>query len=147
MNILIVLQGHSGAGKSTLARNHLAPLLTALGHDVIICSTDDYHVDEDGVYRFKPDKLGVFHKLNADKAIAALKAGKTVIVDNTNLKNFEAKPYVKTAVELGVPISFHSVYGDFKNEHGVPEHKVEAMKFSREPLSVQACLASKAPWE
>jgi len=140
MQLLVVLQGHSGAGKTTLA-NQIAHVI-----DAVICSTDDFHV-EDGVYRFKPDKLGEFHKLNVDKAIKAMEEGRNVVIDNTNIRAYEPKPYVQEAVNKGITVKFVRAIGNFANVHGVPQEKVDIMKARLETLSVEACLAAKAPWE
>ena len=143
--ILAVMQGASGSGKSTLAKDHIAPLLRALGHDVVIVSTDDeFH--ENGVYRFDPSKLGVNHAKTQQKAREALLAGKSVIVDNTNTQQWEAKPYVLIAQELNIPVSFHRATGEYQNLHGVPSTKVEQMKSRLEPLTLESVLASKSPY-
>ena len=144
-NILLLMQGHSGSGKSTLAEQ-FKRWFVALGHEVEIYSTDD-QMKVDGVYKFDPSKLGTYHAINQKLTRAALEWGKTVIVDNTNTCAWEAKSYVQMAQELGVAVFFHRAEGNFSNLHGVPADKVEAMKKRLEPLSVEACLASKAPWE
>lgn len=145
MNILLVMQGHSGSGKSTLAKQ-FKQWLEALGHVVVICSTDD-QFKVDGVYTFDPKKLGMYHHINQKLVEANLKDGKTVIVDNTNLQQWEAKPYVEAAVLLSIPVFFHRAEGNFNNTHGVPVDKVALMKSRLELLTVETVLASKAPWE
>lgn len=144
--ILAVMQGASGSGKSTLARDHIAPLLQALGHDVVIVSTDDeFH--ENGVYRFDPTKLGINHAKTQQKCREALIAGKSVVVDNTNTQAWEAKPYVMMAQELGIPVTFHRATGSYQNLHGVPSEKVEQMKQRLEDLSIEKVLASQSPFQ
>lgn len=145
MNILVMMQGPSGSGKSTLAK-HLKALLEGMGFTVRICSTDD-QFNVDGVYRFDATKLTTYHAINQKLAVEALERGECVIVDNTNLACWEAKPYVQAAVRLGIPVSFHRAEGNFQNVHGVPADKVELMKKRLEPLTVEGCLAAKAPWE
>lgn len=145
MNILIIMQGASGSGKSTLAEQFKA-WFESLGHIVKICSTDK-QFERDGVYKFDPSKIGVYHAINQKLCRQALEFGQTVIVDNTNTQAWEAKPYVQAAQELMIPVFFFRATGNYTNVHGVPSDKVEAMKARLEPLSVEACLASKAPWE
>jgi len=145
MNILLIMQGASGSGKSTLATTFKA-WFEALGEDVVICSTDD-QFKVDGVYKFDPTKLGLYHKNNQDLCRKVLEQGFTAIVDNTNTCCWEAKPYCMIAQELGIPVFFHRAEGRFENTHGVPSDKVEAMRARLETLSLEACLASKAPWE
>ena len=145
MNILVIMQGASGSGKSTVAET-IKAMLTALGHEVKIHSTDR-QFEVDGVYKFDPSKISVYHAINQKLCRQSLEWGESVIVDNTNTQAWEAKPYVQMAQELGVPVFFVPCHGRFKNLHGVPEDKVEAMRNRCEPLSVEACLASKPPWE
>lgn len=145
MNILIIMQGASGSGKSTMAKT-IKSILEAVGVDVVIRSTDD-QFEVDGVYKFDPSKIAVYHALNQKLVKGDLEWGRTVIVDNTNTQCWEAKPYVLMAQELGLEVRFVSCHGRFNNVHGVPPDKVEAMRNRCEPLSVEACLASKSPWE
>lgn len=62
-------------------------------------------------------------------------------MDNCNTKNWEAAPYVKMAVDLGIPVEFVRCEGRFQNSHGVPPEKVEQMRARMENLSVEAALA------
>lgn len=144
-NILAIMQGPSGSGKSTLAET-IKAMLESLGHFVKICSTDK-QFEVDGVYKFDPSKIGLYHSINQKLCRAALEWGESVIVDNTNTQAWEAKPYVQMAQELGVPTFFFPCRGRWANVHDVPADKVEAMWQRLEPLSVKACLEAKAPWE
>lgn len=145
MNILIIMQGASGSGKSTVAKT-IKAMLEAAGKSVKICSTDE-QFEVDGVYKFDPSKIAAYHAINQKKCRYALEWDQSAIVDNTNTQAWEAKPYVQMAQELGVPVFFVPCHGRFNNEHGVPADKVDAMRQRLEPLSVQACLEAKAPWE
>lgn len=145
MNILVIMQGASGSGKSTVAES-IKEMLWGLGHECRICSTDK-QFEVDGVYKFDPSKITVYHAINQKLTREALQRGECVIVDNTNTQAWEAKPYVLMAKELGIPVFFVPCHGKFNNVHGVPSDKVEAMRNRCEPLTVEACLASKAPWE
>lgn len=86
---IILLRGVSGSGKSTLAKKIVG--------DGVILSTDDYFL-KDGVYFFDPKKLGVYHKLNQQRAEQSMVDGVTpIIIDNTMSMPWEAKPYVDLA--------------------------------------------------
>ncbi len=143
--MVLVMQGQSGSGKSTLAASFKA-WFESLGHEVDICSTDD-QMKVDGEYKFDPSKLGAAHAANVRKAEFALDWGRVAIIDNTNTQAWEARPYVELAKKYGVPVFFHRAEGNFANTHGVPADKVALMKARLEVLSVEACLAAKAPWE
>jgi NEDD4-binding protein 2 len=133
--ILVVMQGASGSGKTTLAK-HIASVI-----DAEVYSTDDFFM-VDGQYKFDPTKLAVYHKLNQDRAIAAMENGANVVIDNTNIQAWQARPYVAYAVEHGITVKFVRATGDFQNLHGVPAEKVEKMRASLEPLSVESVMAS-----
>jgi predicted kinase len=139
---LYILQGVPGSGKSTLGRELVKALPNA-----VIYSTDDFHHDGDGEYRFKADKLPEFHRLNLERSKEALDRGLTVIVDNTNVRRWECREYVKYAHSKGIPVVFVRVTGNFKTLHGVPEDRIQAMREAMENLTLETVLESKAPWE
>lgn len=86
---LIIMRGISGSGKSTLAKN--------LGEGGVVLSTDDYFMKA-GVYDFDPKKLGTYHKMNQEKAKECMEKGiSPIVIDNTNSKEWEMKPYVLLA--------------------------------------------------
>jgi len=141
---LFILQGASGSGKSTLAAK------LAKEHNAIICSTDAYHLEVEGteyVYRFKADRLGEFHRRNINYATGYMAMHRSVIIDNTNIHAWEAKPYVMIAVALGIPIEFIACTGRYANTHGVPKEVVQRQILEMEHLSVEGCLNAVAPWE
>lgn len=139
--MLICLQGPSGGGKSTVAKE------LAIKHNAAIHSTDAFFINEAGDYRFDGKKLPVYHKMNQDRTWLALKEGKNVIVDNTNLRNYEVRPYVEAALKFGHDVQFIRVDGNYKNIHGVPDEKVKQMRANMEDLSIEAALKAKAPWD
>jgi tRNA uridine 5-carbamoylmethylation protein Kti12 len=148
--MLYIMQGVPGSGKSTTARR----IADSYNHCVnppyaIVASTDDYFYDANGVYQFNPRKLGENHKMNLERAIDFMCRGFVVIVDNTNIHAWEAKPYVQFAVENNIPVCFVRVTGDpsWKSTHGVPEAAIEKMKKEMENLTVESVLVSRAPWE
>jgi adenylate kinase family enzyme len=133
--LLIILQGAPGSGKTTLGKQ-IASVI-----DGEIFSTDDLFI-ENGVYKFDASKLGLYHKINLERAIEAMKAKKNVVIDNTNLKAWESFGYVKAAVDMGIIVKFVRAIGNFQNTHGVPDEKVETMRNSIEELSVEKVLRS-----
>jgi NEDD4-binding protein 2 len=99
MKTLIIMRGVSGSGKSTLAR-----AIQKLDGGVIF-STDDFFTDEDGVYRFDPKKIGMNHIRNQNRTEEAMRDGVSpIIVDNTNVRAWEMKPYVNLADKYGYEI-------------------------------------------
>jgi predicted kinase len=155
---LIVMRGILGSGKSTKAKE-----LAGQGK---IHSTDDV-IEAGGNYNeffakmivlkdFTP--LSRVHSTNLKNAISSMKSGVTpVIIDNTNIKQNEAKAYVVAALELGYSdnnIKFvdigtaglEAVELAKRNTHGVPLDKIEMMIASHTaqgPLTLKSVLGSK----
>lgn len=150
---LIVLRGLPGSGKSTYARE----VVREVGAGVIL-SSDDYFLDAAGNYVFDSKKLKDSHIWNQTRAASAMRAGqRLVIIDNTNVRKWEAKPYVKVAVEYGYNVAFREpplswVYSldelMKRDDKKVPRKTMERMQKDWESdFSVQSVLASQAPWE
>jgi len=137
--LIIIMQGASGSGKSTKARE-----LKAI-HNATIHSTDDFFV-VDGLYNFNPKLLAQYHGQNLCATIEDMKMGKNVIVDNTNTKRWEVKPYVESAIQLGYDVQFIRCVGEFVNIHNVPPSIVESMRNRMEELSVESCLSAERPF-
>ena len=87
MKIAIIMRGIPGSGKSTKAKE------LAKKYDATICSADDFF-ESTGKYVFDVKKIGEAHKECFAKFSKAIKQGKNVIVDNTNLKPFEVEKYL-----------------------------------------------------
>tara|TARA_Y100000034_G_scaffold8165_2_gene8942 strand:+ start:13432 stop:13890 length:459 start_codon:yes stop_codon:yes gene_type:complete len=145
--ILYIMRGLSGSGKSTLAKE--------LGRGGVIFSTDDLFI-ENGVYKFNPGKLGLYHKQNQERAVKAMRDGiSPVVIDNTHTQSWEAKPYVKAGVEHGYEVRFAQPGTDWAfdaeklasmNTHGVPKVAIERMLARWETeMTVESCLNAKSP--
>jgi predicted kinase len=143
------MRGLPGSGKSTLARRTAAEHMRGCGSSVAICSTDDYHMEGEE-YVFKPEMLAQFHGLNHLEAQAFMELGtELVIIDNTNIRHRDMKPYKDSADKLGYDVTeiivehnelFPSLdsaephkFDDYidlcakRNTHGVPREAIERM--------------------
>ncbi|XP_050394518.1 2',3'-cyclic-nucleotide 3'-phosphodiesterase [Patella vulgata] len=90
--IMFVIRGLSGSGKSTLVRH-----LQSIYHDSIVCSADNYFM-KDGIYCFDQEKLSSAHEHCKEIAKkACVENRNVVIIDNTNVRYWEAKPYFNIA--------------------------------------------------
>jgi predicted kinase len=149
MGNLVLMRGLPGSGKSFSANQMRGN----------ICSADDYFIDKNG-YSFDPLKLPQAHaqcQFTAEKAMS-LNAN-LVVIDNTNTKLWEMKPYIIMAekysytVSIGLPISTWQAdpYECAKrNTHNVPLENIVKMKEGFEVLPMdwlRAIKDAKAPWE
>lgn len=119
---MFIMIGPSGSGKTTLAKK------LAKEHDAVVCSADDYFVDDDGNYKFEPSLLGEAHKACRQKCLVAIQQKKNVVIDNTNTTQKEIWPYVQTAILWEMPVTLMTAPAIFmdarrlhkRSTHGVP---------------------------
>lgn len=124
LNKLYLVRGISGSGKTTLAHS-----LSEGEYPVF--AADDYFYDENGEYKFDPQKLGHAHGACYDKVKDALSKGtKKVFVTNTFTKESELNPYIKLGKEMGYEV--HTLIVENRHEsgdvHGVPDHAKEKQR-------------------
>jgi len=154
---VIIMRSISGFGKSTFVRQILPELLKQEPRRsyIAVCSSDKYFIKPDGVYRFVREKLGLAHKasrnsfqeyLNDDGAwgvrSGVLGMRRAVVVDNTNTRVKEIRPYYEMAenypnVDKVTIYEIQPLDGDWdravdigvqNNVHGVPREAIERMK-------------------
>lgn len=121
---LLILRGTPGSGKSSLA--DLISRFTGF----VVCTADDFFMDEEGNYNYNVSKLGVAHKQCQEKCEAELKYGRSVIVANTNTKESELKAYLKLGEIYKAKVFSVIVenrHGN-NNVHNVPIETLEAMR-------------------
>ena len=136
---LIIMRGISGSGKSTKARE-LKGNGVIHSTDDVISSMGDYNTFFTDMMKNKDfSPLQKAHQTNLKNAIDSMKNGVSpVIIDNTNLAPWEAKAYVKAALEMGlddenieiVNIGTGGASAEElakRNTHGVPLDKIKAM--------------------
>lgn len=136
--MLFVMQGAAGSGKS-----HVAAGLSR-AFDAVIVSADSRRY-QNGVYVYDPATDGAIHEATQREACDWMQQGRAVVVDNTNIKRWQCKPYVAEAVRLGIPVVFVRCTGEYPNRHGVPEEVVARMRAGMEDLTVASVLAAEAP--
>ncbi|XP_059390172.1 NEDD4-binding protein 2-like 2 [Carassius carassius] len=148
--VLILLRGVPGSGKSTLARE-----LLSTGPSGVILSTDDYFF-QDNRYVYDSALLGDAHDWNQKRAEQVMLEGRSpVIIDNTNVKAWEMKPYVQMALDNGYRVDFVEPDTRWKydpaqlekrNKHGVPRETIAKMLdgFER-PVNVDIVMNSVVP--
>lgn len=121
---VVILRGASGSGKSTYIKNHLP--------DAYVCSADHYF-EKSGKYVFDVNKLPAAHEECKRKFRKALKEKlPLIVVDNTNTKWWEMKPYVLDAHDAGYEVEFVRLETPVdvaakRNLHNVPFDAVQKM--------------------
>jgi len=123
---LVIMRGPSGAGKTTWAKQQYPKS--------VICSANDYFIEHNGEYIFKPEQLTEAHAICFEKANWYLKKQRgdknVVVIDNTNTMLHEMSPYIMLGqlysvdeIEI-VQIFCHASVAFERNTHGVPERTV-----------------------
>ena len=138
---IIILRGIPGSGKTTWRKKNFP--------DALVCSADDYFYDPSGKYNFDPTRLREAHNecfKKYHRAIMAAVTGdpvyhefKTVIVDNTNLKQWEIAPYYRLAEAFDFRVSITQficspIKAAARCVHGVPHEKIHKMHLGMDPL-------------
>jgi len=129
------MRGFPGSGKSSLAQR--------LGQGGAVFSTDDLFMSPEGKYDFNPALLGQNHGLNIKRAREAMLNGVTpVVIDNTNVRADDIRPYAALAKEFGYTMEFKEPETPWKfdakelakrNTHRVPQENIEKMLQQWEP--------------
>jgi predicted kinase len=130
---VIILRGISGSGKSTFIENFFP--------GAVICSADHFFLDNQGNYNFDHTKLGQAHSQCQYKFSRALDEGVSqVVVDNTNTKTSEMRPYINMANEhdgydiLIIRLDVEPDVAIKRNVHGVPAEVIQNMYDRMQPL-------------
>ena len=130
MKLAVIMRGLPGSGKSTKAKE-------IAGEIGVICSADDFFLDEEGVYRFYGRMLPEAHAGNQLAFRCALMLGVSIVVcDNSNITRAEYEPYVRMAKEAGYAVSISAmphatpVQMRERNTHAVPDYALNKI-FSR----------------
>jgi predicted kinase len=123
---LLLIRGLPGSGKTTMAKEY-----AKAGY--VHCEADQYF-EVDGEYRFDGSKLRAAHDDCLRRAIAAMDAGRSVVVANTFTRRWEMEPYLKAAKKLGINARIVEATGNWPNVHSVPEDAIERMRARWEPV-------------
>jgi predicted kinase len=118
---LFLLRGIPGAGKSTLAKS--------LGGKHV--EADMYHLDEDGNYNWKPEKVKEAHAWCQNQAINwMIESEERIVISNTFTQEWEIKAYQGFADNYGYKVFSLIVenrHGGV-NKHDVPDEVITKMK-------------------
>ena len=119
--LLYIVRGVPGSGKTTLAKQLTSNVFEA----------DHYFYDNDGNYNFIPSEIKEAHKECQQFVGFAMESGiQKIAVSNTFTQEWEMEPYFELAKKHGFKvftIIVENRHGG-KNQHGVPEDKIEQMK-------------------
>ena len=137
------MRGPSGSGKSTTASKILEDYTNRLQMTSVICSTDSFFLDAEGIYAFDVKLLGVNHKKNQDKVKYYSDPNfpedqkDLIIIDNTNLTSSEVETYAKIGLDNGyiirliVPDRLNEMDDDSlfaANTHSVPMDTIKKQR-------------------
>lgn len=120
MKILFLVRGVPGCGKTTLVKSLNASAVSA----------DEYFIDKDGNYNWRPEKVKDAHEWCQNKVDNWMQQCDNVAVHNTFTREWEMEPYFKLAEKYGYQVTTIVVenrHGS-KNVHNVPDDTIQAMK-------------------
>lgn len=133
--VALISRGIPGSGKSTFNRI-LKSVASGVGVSMSIHSTDDRFM-VDGKYMFDFNKLHQYHIGNLrDFTTSVMSNIDIVVVDNTNIKARDYKPYIEAAKDRGYYVMSLILQPDdlakhfARQSHGVPLDKLEIMRDS-----------------
>ncbi len=115
---LTLIRGLPGSGKSTLAKTLPAVHLEA----------DMYFVDSEGVYEYQAEKIADAHQWCQKQTDYWLKQGRSVVVSNTFVKQWEMSVYKKLAKKYRAKLEILICREQYGNIHGVELETVERMR-------------------
>jgi len=140
-NMLIMVCGAPGSGKSTLAKKIKTYLERNGVRLVLHRETDEYFVDPiTKEYHFDPSKLGEYHRLCQKSVAIDLLEGRDCILTNTNLRQWERKPYLDAVRDADAWLTIIRLTSQYGNVHNVPEEKVKEMVERWEPFTTDELL-------
>lgn len=119
--VLYIVRGLPSSGKSTLAKQLTSNVFEA----------DHYFYDNDGNYNFIPSEIKEAHKECQDNVRYAMMSSiQKIAVSNTFTQEWEMQVYFDLAKEYGYMVFCVIVEKrhNNKNNHNVPEDKIQMMK-------------------
>jgi len=132
--VLYLMQGVPGSGKSIIARM-IADFERANGKQVSHLSTDDWRFDDDGIYQFDPADNARYHKACQQAAAEDMMNGvEVVIIDNTNIREWEVHPYLVLADIHGYIVQVVSVDAGLGNSITRQEQRREDRRVPSEVI-------------
>ncbi|ELT88772.1 hypothetical protein CAPTEDRAFT_146466 [Capitella teleta] len=127
-HVIFIMRGLPGSGKSTVVAS-----LKSVYKKAVVCSADDYHM-KDGEYHYDPEKKEEAHgQCQSLAKDACTKGCHVIIIDNTNVRRWEMKPYLDLASRHGYVVitvqpqtewRFHPEMLSKLNKHKVPEDAI-----------------------
>ena len=128
--VCVVMRGLPASGKSTKATVWAKQL------NAVVASADNYFVTPDGRYEWDATKLPEAHAWCRAHFDEALRAGRSVVVDNTNVLRKHFAYYVEAALRAGYTVKVDSLFDGgctdeqlvARNVHGVKLHSIQRMR-------------------
>jgi len=102
----------------------------------------DQHFTVNDHYRFDPSRVADAHAVVARDALAALQAGRRVVVANTHVRLWETAAIVGASRLAAKSLCFVECRGEWANIHAVPPPALAGMRVRWEALPAEFDLIS-----
>ncbi|RWS29766.1 NEDD4-binding protein 2-like protein [Leptotrombidium deliense] len=132
IKVLVLMRGLPGSGKSTLANQLVRSTNGA------VYSTDDFFTSKNSIYQYDWSRIEEAHQWNQVRTLNAILEGITpIFIDNTNLEEWEMRPYLIMGYDNGYKLCLlePNTVWKFKtghlarcNKHAISKDKIERMK-------------------
>ncbi|MGO1298289.1 MAG: ATP-binding protein [Vibrio sp.] len=113
-----LIRGLPGSGKSTLAQRLPGVHLEA----------DMFFINEQGEYRFQPEKLSAAHAWCQQRSEYWLEQGESIVVSNTFVRHWEMAFYKQLAYRYHAKLNIIVCQQEFGSIHDIEPAVIETMR-------------------
>ena len=122
---LVIIRGVPGSGKSTRAAEFVK-----LGYAHF---ENDQFLMRNGVYDWTPERLAAAISACFNAVKNALQDGQSVVVSNCFITHKSYSAFIKLAESMHVQVEVINCFGEYQNQHNVPDVILQKMRRSFQP--------------
>lgn len=116
LGVLTLVRGLPGSGKTELGKRMRIASINSAGRTIQHVEADQFMVDDEGQYKFQPDKVKLVNVECIAQAEKYLRQGYDVVVTNVFAQYWEIKPYYDIAATLGIKTVLITMQSQFYSD-------------------------------